>query len=210
MIVREAEEIRAIDAALRRAGKSWEELRDTSREIVLFGSRACGCARPDSDWDLLCVGVGQRHKSAGIDLLWVTPESVQADAWRESELAGHIGEHGRWLHGQPGWQPVIVPGPSRATQRKSRRIEQVHNSLRQTWHRLAPPYRAKYGVRLRRDLQRYQLLWQGQAVGPSAWLDASWLDIDEPAHALKELFHMVQLSAPLLPAIIPWCTGRHP
>jgi predicted nucleotidyltransferase len=64
--------------------------------IILFGSRAAGHARPDSDFDLMIIKepAEQSHRRSipayramrGIgvpmDILWYTPE--EADKWRET------------------------------------------------------------------------------------------------------------------------------
>jgi len=83
--------------------------------IILFGSRARGDARPDSDYDLLIVAPSDRPAwdrtgdlynvlrglGASKDIIWYTPE--EADEWRNvpSELATRAQQEGRVVYERP-------------------------------------------------------------------------------------------------------------
>src|SRR5262245_1971938 len=51
---------------------SWSTLERRASQVILFGSRAVGVARIDSDWDLLCVGEGMSIHNEKIDLNWIS------------------------------------------------------------------------------------------------------------------------------------------
>lgn len=177
-----------LDRALRGVGLSWQHLELHADELVLFGSRACGCASVRSDWDLLCIGDGITRRTRSIDVLWLSRDFVRSHAWKTSELAGHIAVYGRWFHGQPSWQAEPLGDVSEATQGKTARIARRIQALERVWNRLSTPYRQKHWARLRRDLQRHGLLREGQAVPPSAWLDAAWLRTAEPREHGERLY----------------------
>jgi hypothetical protein len=177
-----------LDHALRGVGLSWQYLEFHACELVLFGSRACGCASVRSDWDLLCIGDGITRRTPSIDVLWLSRDFVRSHAWKASELAAHIAVYGRWLHGQPSWQAELRSGVNEAFQAKTARIARRIQALERVWNQLSTPYRQKHWVRLRRDLQRHALLREGQAVPPSAWLDAAWFRTAERRENSQRLY----------------------
>lgn len=172
--------------ALASIGESWENLRQSSEEIVLFGSRAAGVAHERSDWDILCVGHGHTRRTAQIDLIWVTPEERCSRAWLEGELAGHVGRWGQWLVGEPSWRESAIPGPA-ACEEKQRRIARRVTVWERSWALCSARLRARYALTLRRDLQRHEVLRVGQAVPPSAMLDQVWRDMADRGAYLDEL-----------------------
>ena len=177
-----------LNQALDAAGLRWADLRAAASEVVLFGSRASGCAAQRSDWDLLCVGTGRPRLTRAVDVIWLPADAVRSPAWLESELAGHIGTYGQWLHGAPSWSPRLPEGESAASQAKAQRILRRVASLEPAWPHMSPPYQRKHRRRLCRDLQRHALLLRGEAIPPSAWLDAAWLEVPEPRATLARLF----------------------
>jgi hypothetical protein len=186
MILRRFDISQDIADALASIGHSWEDLLQSSQEIVLFGSRAAGVAHERSDWDILCVGHGSTRRTKRIDLIWVTPEERCSRAWLEGELAGHVGRWGQWLAGEPTWREHAVPGPE-ACEEKRRRIARRVTVWERSWALCSPRLRARYALALRRDLQRHELLRGGQAVPPSAMLDQVWRAMDDAGAYLHEL-----------------------
>ena len=81
------------DATLAEIIRRIVEVADPDR-IILFGSRARGDARPDSDYDILVIGPSEEsyyrrrvpvyqalwNLGAGKDVMWWTPSEV--DKWR--------------------------------------------------------------------------------------------------------------------------------
>lgn len=167
-------------------GAGLADLRGSADQIVLFGSRAAGLARPGSDWDLLVVGEGRPRSSAVLDLVWVSPRELPTRTWLGSELAGHVACWGRWLHGEPGWISDVVHD-EHAAARKARRVASRLDALERTWDLLGPAYQRKHLLLLRRDLQRHGLLSLGKAVPPSALLDDTWKSYADPRDELRRL-----------------------
>ena len=191
-----------LDRALRGVGLSWQHLVAHAGELVLFGSRACGCASARSDWDLLCIGDGTSRRTRSIDILWLSSDFVRSHAWKASELAGHIAAYGRWLHGQPSWQAELRSDMTEASQAKTARIARRMHALERAWNQLSAPYRQKHWVRLRRDLQRHALIMEGQAVPPSAWLDAAWSRTAEPREDGARLYRNTGLHSAFLDVLL--------
>ncbi len=205
-----------LDQALDRHGLSRDELCRHALAIALFGSRAGGCARPASDWDLLCVGSGSPRRLSGVDLVWIEPGSVEAATWLGGDLAGHVAAHGVWLHGAPPWRLEDVSF-TLAARRKEERIARRIGSIAQIWELWRAPYRQKHAVRLRRDVQRLHLLLQRIPIPPTAVLDAAWLaqpasqELEATLCALRadrdlarelvELFVPTEMSAVLAPTV---------
>jgi hypothetical protein len=150
-----------------------DSLRRDAQAIVLFGSRAAGCAELNSDWDLLCVGAGSSRRTYGLDVVWVEPRALQTSAWLGSDLASHIAAHGLWLEGKPSWDLSTVDF-SKAAFRKEARLARSLRSLSRAWNLLRPEYQAKHANLIRRDVQRFNLLRCRLPIPPSAMLDALW------------------------------------
>ena len=82
---------------LKQNGILWRELKDTAKEVVVFGSSSVGLNGLNSDLDLLLVGDGKRFKNRQLDVVWKTEQDVAGRRWLESELASHIAKYGIWL-----------------------------------------------------------------------------------------------------------------
>lgn len=150
----------------------WPRLRG-SVHLALFGSRAAGVGRSDSDWDLFCVSQDNRFKAPDLDLVLRTPAQTEAPLWLGSELAHHIAAFGVWLTARPTWLDAILFS-DRAADAKHEAIVETVRSVRGRWDRLLPTQRAKYLERVRRDLQRLHILAMRQPVPPTAFLDRVW------------------------------------
>lgn len=68
---------RGLIDAVERSGMTWTSIEDRALEIVVFGSRACGVAKADSDWDVLCVGTGESVRAGLVDLIWLEAEQME-------------------------------------------------------------------------------------------------------------------------------------
>ncbi|HSO00213.1 MAG TPA: nucleotidyltransferase domain-containing protein [Candidatus Nanopelagicales bacterium] len=162
-----------LDRILGWHGLSLDELFQHTSAIALFGSRAGGCARPASDWDILCVGSASARHLPGVDLVWIDASCLETAAWLGGDLAGHIAAHGVWLHGAPAWRIEDVSF-SLAARRKEQRIARRIASIAQVWELWRAHYRQKHALRLRRDVQRLALLRAGIPIPPTAALDSAW------------------------------------
>jgi hypothetical protein len=123
---------------------------------------------------------------AANDLIWVTPEERRSRAWLTGELAGHVAQWGQWLAGEPTWKDSANPGPE-ACLGKRLRITRRVSAWERSWSLCRPRLRARYALRLRRDLQRHEMLLHGQAVPPSAMLDQDWHEQSDAGKYLHEL-----------------------
>lgn len=158
----------SIDLAsiLRRGGSAW-----------IFGSRATRCAREDSDWDVLLVGVErilahQLPRHSRLDLVYVDAEEFAR--WCSSELASHVAVYGRPISAVH----KIIARPTEAAPRKQRVVQERGASLARLWPLLRPAQRAREVLRLRRDAQRAWHLTRNLAVPPTALLDGQWSTLD--------------------------------
>lgn len=171
-----------------------------AKAIALFGSRACGCEHPSSDWDLLCIGKGRSSKLGRIDLVWVGAHDVEGAAWLGGDLAGHVAAHGVWMHGEPSWRLADVRFDAAASF-KERRLASRVRSLARTWELLGMAYQDKHAILLRRDIQRLELLHRHIAVPPTAFLDACWRPDSESCERIREILLFVGAEARLSSAI---------
>jgi hypothetical protein len=164
---------RFLEERLAAEGLDWNVIRRSCDEVVLFGSHAVSASSKSSDLDLLCIGEGKRFKSRTIDLVWYRRAEVERATWLGSELANHVAHFGKWMHGQDTWSHrVFISG--RAINFKRTLIVNRARSLEELWKALRQEYRKKHAIKVRRDLQRYELLKAGSAVKPSALLDTNW------------------------------------
>jgi len=156
------------------AGVDWTLLTNSSRAVLLFGSRAAGTNRADSDWDILCIGSTHRRvRRNGIDLVPVRPELVASPLWLESELATHVAAYGRVLVGDESCLQKSTVTRRTELEKKSR-IEGKLEALRRLSPLLSASRVARLLVRVRRDMQRLDSLVQGVPVPPTAELDRAW------------------------------------
>lgn len=162
-----------LEVVLRRHDLTWPQLQDASMAVFLFGSRAAGCEREDSDWDLLCIGDGRSRMRQGLDLIWIPVHRAEDVRWRETELASHVAAWGRCLHGDEHWIRDARPG-SRAVRLKTQVLEGRVRALPQGRAWPSERQRRRRSEEIRRDLQRYASLTDGVAVPPTAQLDHRW------------------------------------
>jgi hypothetical protein len=156
-----------------RAGGPLADAAGTASQVILFGSRALGLAREDSDWDLLCVGVGATHRDGTLDVVWITEDHLTSEAWLTSELAGHIAGYGLWLRGSDTWSQHVRVGPAAIRAKRAAIAIQIRE-IERWWTDLTPGYRAKHLRLLRRDAQRLRHLMAKRPVPPADLLDEQW------------------------------------
>lgn len=100
-----------VDPEVRQMVQRIAELFDPER-IILFGSRARGTARPDSDVDLIVVlpftgscrtkaveiGVALAERTVPLDLIVVTPEQFEEGRKRPGSVLRSADREGRVVH----------------------------------------------------------------------------------------------------------------
>jgi hypothetical protein len=179
----------ALDGVLGSIGLSWAAIEPGASEIVLFGSRATGVFDVHSDWDLLLVTecLSLTVHSAEIDLLCASPAHVMSHDWLQSELASHIAVYGRWLLGRGEWRRYARVSPSTAD-RKRAAIQSQLAQLRRFWPELLPGAQARHIRRLRREVQRLQLLREQEPIPPTHQLDRAWDACGQPLEDLEALW----------------------
>lgn len=145
-----------------------------STEIVIFGSRAVGVHRPDSDLDVLLVGANMgRPRVAGIDFVVLRSEELASPRWLGSELASHIAKYGKWIKGRGSWTHEVHLS-DRAATRKQARIVGLLMRAPKWWSKLHPVFHTKYKLTIRRELQRLDLMRRKIPVPPTRTLDLDW------------------------------------
>lgn len=161
--------------ALERHGLSFDALRRGSVAIALFGSRAAGCARGTSDWDLFVIGDAALPglRTPEIDLVRESPRVMDTSKWLGSELAGHITSYAVWLHGEPMWGRDALDF-AEAARRKEATLARKLRALERAFPLLATDYRTKHALSIRRHVQRLSLLEARMPVPPSRTLDEQW------------------------------------
>lgn len=178
--------------ALTNAGLDWSRLCASASEIVLFGSRATGCATHDSDWDLLVIGSGaERRRVVGtVDLV---PCPAPTGTWLGTDIATHVSSFGRWLHGTPEWRSLVQYEV--AARAKENVLRRSIKSLASYWDRLAPRRRLRHLRAVRLDAQRLVRLRRGLPVPATAWLDEAWqvaVDDERAVHDVLSALGMPQ------------------
>lgn len=154
-------------------------------ELVIFGSRSAKVERPDSDIDILCVGVASRSvKFDGVDLIAISSDEICEPRWLHSELASHIAKYGVWVRGEARWVKDARIG-SGAVSAKRERIAAFVRALPARWNALHEHFRVKYAIKLRRETQRYLLLKHGIAVPPTRMLDEAWAGFAIPPQEVE-------------------------
>lgn len=174
---------RDVAQALREENISLPILRATSRECVVFGSRAAGVASPSSDWDILVVGnlpgeppdssPVRRHQWGNLDLVVVVPEHTTTLDWLESELANHISEYGKWLWGDLTWKHEAYIG-DRTLDAKTKALKRQWQEIRRTTGYVAPLVTRLRLVRWRCDAQRLNCILHHEAAPPTRVLHHIW------------------------------------
>jgi hypothetical protein len=166
---------------------SLEELLRSSADVIVFGSRAAGLERVDSDLDILVVGAPKLRKRIGsMDLICIPEQEAESLSWQHSEIFRHIAAYGTSLaHDNVAIRSVI---DEHAASRKRHRLDSLVNKLSGSWESLDDRYRLKYFIKLRREFQRYKLLSDGQPVPPTAVLDAEVESFHATELILEQLF----------------------
>lgn len=141
--------------------------------VALFGSRAAGCARPSSDWDIFCIGNGRSQRFDNIDVVWVHPSDILTPRWLATDLASHVTTYARWLKGGMSWQADAIDYAG-ATRAKQERVARVLLALHKVWHVLGNGHRQKHAIVVRRDLQRLCFLLKSVGVPAAPSLDSDW------------------------------------
>lgn len=162
------------------------ELEENAAEMVVFGSRACGVQKSNSDWDVFIVGEKQKMLVRKLQLVWRTLESVHMKEWLGSELANHIAAYGVWLTPQLGWQKDVYFS-SKAIDRKVAKILSSIDKIKNYRSDISDLYFQDRLIRLRRDIQRLVCLRTSTATPPSVILDEDWCFLD--ASAKKTFCH---------------------
>ena len=177
------------------SGMTYEKLVGISTEVVIFGSRAAGLQRPDSDLDVLLIGTKiERPRVSGVDFVILDLEQLASPHWMGSELASHVAEYGKWIKGRGSWQNHVHVS-HRATMRKQARVLGLLMSGPKWWSKLHPMFHNKYKLMIRRELQRLDLMRQKIAVPPTFTLDSDW----ERASKTKNDLIDVAATLPLSP-----------
>jgi hypothetical protein len=184
---------------LEQYGLSLSALSDGAEAVILFGSRAAGLARDDSDWDLLVVGRGRSRLRRGLDLVYIDPESFRGASWQTNELASHIGRWGRTLCGSPTWLASLTDARTseEAVSRKREQLQAQLSACERYWPSLGPWAQTTRQQRIRRDLQRYARLLEPTAIPPSALLDDEWtrMPAAEQSRSLNRWLRSADLDA---------------
>jgi Nucleotidyltransferase domain len=172
---------------LSNSGMTYEKVADVSTEVVIFGSRAVGMHRPDSDLDVLLVGAntGRLHVR-GIDFVILPSEELASSRWLGSELASHIAEYGKWIKGYGSWRHQVRIS-DRAAMRKQARVVGLLMRAPKWWSKLHPVFHAKYKLTIRRELQRLDLLRRKTPVPPTCTLDSDWSQHSSASDYLLEV-----------------------
>jgi hypothetical protein len=163
----------ALEQVLAEHGLPMERLCEGTQALAFFGSRAFGCERSSSDWDLLCVGAGRSRKLGRLDLVWADARALEDAAWLGGDLAGHVAAYGTWLHGNCPWRSADIRFDL-AAKRKEQQVVRRVRSVGRVWELLGPAYRDKHAVLLRREVQRLELLGRSVPVPPTMRLDLDW------------------------------------
>ena len=175
------------------SGVTYEKLVDASTEVVIFGSRAVGVHRPDSDLDVLLVDANMgRPRVAGIDFVILRSEELASSRWLGSELASHIAEYGKWIKGFGSWRHQVHIS-DRAAMRKQARIVGLLMCAPKWWSKLHPVFHTKYKLTIRRELQRLDLLRKNTPVPPTHALDHSW----NQHRSARDRDYLVEIAATL-------------
>ena len=173
-----------VDAALNGIGLRLADLCRAASQVILFGSRAAGVADDTSDWDILCVGGGQRIRTRNVDIVWVSPTIICTELWLGSELAAHVASYGRWLTGSQEWRHTARLSVG-AVAGKVSAIESMVKELNRLWPHLVADVRIKYIRRVLLDVQRLQIMMRGEPVPPRAHLEQMGMLRDRQAQDLS-------------------------
>ena len=171
---------------MRAEGLNWARLTMNAEQVIVFGSYALSAHSSNSDLDVLCVGEGKTFKSSKLHIIWIPRSWTQSKQWLGSELATHIAAYGKWIKGNNDW--AFRTKPSRATiANKRENIIDRLKAAERHWNNLLPTFQRIQLLKMRRDLQRYKLMQQGQAPVPKTLLDSEWRRLNKSDNWVKLL-----------------------
>lgn len=166
--------IPGLDDCLRTSGIELNHISASGGGVWLFGSRAVGCARVDSDWDLLIIASSHPHetrrKFGNIEIVYVSLTDL--GIWASTELAAHVADFGVRL--DSGAPIKINSNPVVAAARKQALVATRSRFLDRLWVALRPEQLKCELLRLRRNAQRGWVLADGHGAPPTAMLDQRW------------------------------------
>lgn len=177
------------------SGMTYEKVVGVAMEVVIFGSRAFGVHRPDSDLDVLLVDANMsRPRVAGVDFVILRPEELSSSRWLGSELAAHITEYGKWIKGCGAWRHQVYIS-DRAVIRKQARLVGLLMRAPQWWSKLHPIFHTKYKLTIRREIQRLDLMRHQIPVPPTHVLDSAWYHRSNARNRLVEVAETLSLES---------------
>jgi predicted nucleotidyltransferase len=182
---------RSVRQVMHSENQSLDDLLQSSSDLVVFGSRASGLQRHNSDLDVLIVGEKRARKRIGsLDLIFVPEYQVQTLAYKHTELFRHIEAYGiSLMHDQT---LIAAVYDDYAALRKRLRLEALSAKVVSVWDILTDGLRLKYLTKLRREVQRYRILERGLAVPPTAQLDSCIDSIKSVDLILEDLIVIVR------------------
>lgn len=188
------EALEIIDSRLSEIGLSLSELETTSSEVAIFGSFGVDEDLSRKDVDIFVVSSEVESRiTKTVDLLCVSPASLTAQRWLESEVAGHIAKYGTWLKGAPSWVTHATVS-ERTVSDKSHRIISHSKALAKTQQRLGYRYIVKHLAILRRHLQRFHHLSNREFVPPTIILNAEWCSLSDHLVYLRDVIETLSAS----------------
>jgi len=191
--------IRALVHELRSRGVDVAEIAAGGGGVWCFGSRAAGCAKPESDWDVLVIGrapAGEhRFRRGRIDLVKVCVDDL--GTWTAGELATHVAAYGVRL--DPGRALALQAASAAAAPRKCAVTGARAQMLDALWSGLGSSKRDREALRLRRDVHRAWLLSRDRPIPPTALLEQEWAAASPRAR--EAILKSILISARLLRAI---------
>jgi len=154
-------------------GLDWNNVQKQAKQVVVFGSYAMSVNRPGSDLDVLCIGEGPHFKSPQLHIVWIPEHRTHSRKWLRSELATHVAAYGKWIKGHNTWAHITKPSLSTVIRKKGNVIARL-NALQRHWDDLLPSFQNNQLKKLRRDIQRFQMMRRGLPPVPKTLLDKSW------------------------------------
>jgi hypothetical protein len=170
----------------------------TKRSVWLFGSRAAGCAMPESDWDVLVLDPAARSgrtRIGVIDLVTVGWTNEHPGRWLSSELAVHVSRYGRLVIGERTWTSAV--NTRAAAEAKAARTNRRLHALCRAWRNLSVEHRNRRSVEMRRDVQRCLALADRETVPATQVLDLEWNQAGRGARA-SAVTRFCRVESPLL------------
>jgi len=151
----------------------WNKVQKQAKQVVVVRSYAMSVNCPGSDLDVLCIGEGHHFKSPKLHIVWIPEHRTHSKKWLQSELATHIAAYGKWIKGHNTWAHITKPSPSTVIRKKRNVIARL-NALQRHWDDLLPSFQNNQLKKLRRDIQRFQMMRRGLPPVPKTLLDKRW------------------------------------